>query len=333
MSKKFIKITIIFLLISSFLIGGYINGKFVINKAFAGSDLYLRLYYAMQNDEMAEFKSLLKKSSGVINEDNGDLLRCAIGLEKEPVIIKLILDAGCNPNLKETNYQNTALHLAVDACNGENNATILQYVKLLIAKGADVNIKRAYDEYTPLHIAARNENIDKEIFALLLTPKNVDVNIRCNKINDSEDGAWQALFYIATRMQDFKNSSKDIATMLIGKGADLSELTTSDDAARRKGWNVLHLLCGTENDHLGVAEVLVGAGIPLESRTLDEGLTPLHIACQTNNPKICQFLLEKGADYNSRDIEGVSVLEHARGFCKDKNYESADVLINWAQSH
>jgi ankyrin repeat protein len=297
------------------------------------SELHTSLYYAVQNDDMDTLKALLKKSGAVINEGDGDLLRAAVDLHKEPLVVKMLLDAGANPNLQEKNSGDTALHLALGACNGQNNALILQYAKLLVDKGANVSQKRVKEGYTPLHVAARNENIDKDIFAVLLTGKNADVNVRCNPINESEDGAWQPLFYLATRAQDFKKSGGAVARMLIDKGADLKEVSTSEGQARRKAWNVLHLCCGTENDHVDVVEVLLNAGLNIETRTKDEGLTPLHIAMSTNNPKICTLLLSKGADFNSKDTEGVSVLQHAKGWGTDKHYESAKVVIDWASSH
>jgi len=297
------------------------------------SELHTSLYYAIQNDDMDALKSLIKKAGAVINEEDGDLLRAAVGMDKDPQVVKMLLDAGANPDLKEKNSGDTALHLAMQACNGENNARILQYVKMLVAKGAKVSQKREHDGYTALHMAARNENIDKDIIASLLAAKSIDVNVKCNAINESEDGAWQPLFYLATRAQDFKKCGGAAAKMFIDKGADLGTLTTSDGAARRKAWNVLHLCCGTANDHVDVVETLLTAGMALETRTKDEGLTPLHIAMSTNNPKICALLLSKGADYNSKDTEGVSVLQHAKGWATDKHYESAKVVIDWSNSH
>ena len=48
-----------------------------------------------------------------------------------------------------------------------------------------------------------------------------------------------------------------------------------------------------------------------------------------NNPKICKLLLEKGAKTDSKNKDGVTVLDHCKGAGKDKHLESADVVINW----
>ncbi len=295
------------------------------------SELHTSLYYAVQNDDMDTLKTLLKKAGPAINEEDGSLLRGAVGLGKDPVVIKMLLDAGADPNLKDPNSGDTALHVAMKECRGDNNEVILKYAKFLVGKGANVSQKRTSDGYTPLHAAAKNEQMDRDIFAALLQSPTVDVNVRCDMINESADGAWQHLFYLATRPWDFKNCGGAMAQMLIDKGADLKATTTKE--ASQRTWNVLHLCCGTANDHVDVVEVLLKAGMGIEALTGDENLSPLHIAMNTNNPKICTLLLEKGADYNSKDSEGTSVLSHARGWGTDKHYESAKVVIDWAASH
>ena len=86
-------------------------------------------------------------------------------------------------------YQETALHLVIDACNGtimkskkkwpfnrcEDRYT--KIIKLLLKMGADTNIKNHSGD-TPLHIAARCE---MEYIVMLLLHYNADSNLRNNR--------------------------------------------------------------------------------------------------------------------------------------------------------
>jgi ankyrin repeat protein len=295
---------------------------------------YTTMYYAMQNDDLDALKACLKKSASLVNYNKGELLLGALGMVKDPQVIKMLLAAGANPNALQPNTDNNTLHVVIDECKEYNKDKVLAIVKMLVAKGADVNHKRANDGYTPIHVAVRGEQVSKEIVAALLTAKNVDVNVRCNQINDSEDGAWPALFYIVEKPNDTYKDNFAIFKMIMAKNPDLTFTTPQEPNTRRKKWNVLHLVCSTEfTDRVDMVEALVNAGMDIEALTADENLSPLHLAMSANNPKICTYLLTKGADYNSKDTEGTSVLAHAKGWGSDKHLESAKVVIDWAEAH
>jgi ankyrin repeat protein len=294
---------------------------------------YTDMYYAMQNEDLDRLKALVKKNPGLANYKNGELLMGAVGMVKDPVYIKVLLDGGASPNALQPNTNNNPLHYVIEECKEYNKDKVLAIVKMLVAKGADVNHKRNNDGYTPIHVAVRGEQVSKEIVAALVAAKNVDVNVRCNQINDCEDGAWPALFYIAEKPNDTYGDNFAIFKMILAKNPDLKFTTPQEANTRRKKWNVLHLLCSTSTDRVDMAEALVNAGMELEALTADENLSPLHLAMSANNPKICTYLLNKGADYNSKDTEGVSVLDHAKGWGTDKHLDSAKVVIDWAAAH
>lgn len=294
---------------------------------------FMELYYAVQNDDMPTLKVALKKHSKLVNHKNGELLQGALGMLKDPKVISMLLAAGANPNLKQANTGYNGLHIVLAECTSGTLPKVLALVKLLVAKGCDVNLKDTAHEYTPLHMAARRESVSAAVFAALLSSPKVDVNLRCKQINPSMDGAWPALFYVLERPHDPTGTNKEIVQMLINKGADMKAMSTDKAPAEKRSWTVMHFVSGTSSDRADIAAILLAAGAALDQRDTREGLTPLHVAMNSNCPKICQFLLEKGADFNSKDVEGTSVLAHARGWATDKHYESAEVVKKWADAH
>lgn len=303
--------------------------------AFAGiKEAFTDLYYQIQNEDWDGLKkSLAKPNPTLVNYNNGELLQGALGMVKDPKIIKMLLNAGANPNLLQKNTDNNGLHIVLAECKDYNYAKVLAITKLLVAKNCNVNHKRNSDGYTPIHMAVRNEEIGKDILAVMLAAKNLDVNVCCNPINECEDGAWPALFYAVQRANDPTKSNKDIVKMLVDKGANLNFLTSDASQCRRKKWNVLHILCETSTDRDDMAQILVDAGMGVDTPTPDTAMTPLHLALMSNNPKICRYLLEKGADIKAKNSDGVDILAHAKGYCSDKHYDSAKVVIDWANTH
>jgi ankyrin repeat protein len=300
---------------------------------------YTMLTYKVQYDEIDEVKAILKKNPKAATYNNGEILDSAVGNLVNSQILKMLLDAGANPNYKQPmGGKNNLLHIAIDQCTSDPAVLkkVLAHVKLLVANGTDVNYKRESDGMTPLHVAAKNENVSKDVISALLEAKKLDINKRCNMINDSQGGDWPPLFFAVSRANDPTKSNKDIVQLLLKKKADIKMTTGQGELLINKNMTALHILAMTSSDRADIAEVLVSAGIPVDAfgQDLDgSNITPLCCASGANNPKICKFLLSKGADINVPDFEGVTIIGHARGYGTDKHYESAKVIIEWADAH
>ncbi len=287
----------------------------------------------LQWGDMEQFSAAVKKNKAAANFNNGAIIIDYANFMSDPAFLKILLDAGANPNAKQPTTDNNALHILLGSCSEDNVATVVTAIKMLIAKGIDVNHRNAAEGYTPLHVAARNEYVPLEVFQALMSAKNIDCNIKCNMVNEFMDGAWPPLFHLVQRVNDLKGDEKDIVKLFIERKADMKMKTAPNAAYEENNFTLLHLCAKTAGDHADVMEVLLTTGIDIEAFGGTDHHSPLHVAMLFNNPKISQLLLEKGADYMSPNKDNVSILEHSKAWGRSKNLESAEVIISWAEAH
>jgi ankyrin repeat protein len=103
---------------------------------------------------------------------------------------------------------------------------------------------------------------------------------------------------------------------MAGEAETVSRLLSADPsiatAYTQDGWTSLHLAATPE-----IAAVLLDAGADIEAPNLHKfagpGNRPLHGATYLNRPEVVRFLLERGADPNSRDNAGLTALHLAVG--------------------
>jgi cytohesin len=96
----------------------------------------------MKNRKPMTFELLMSRSFGKESSSFWSFSLSPSGLKVKD--IQQYLDEGGDPN-RRTDHQQTLLHIAADNSD-------LDVVKLLIARGADINAK-GYHGYTPLHLA------------------------------------------------------------------------------------------------------------------------------------------------------------------------------------
>lgn len=169
-------------------------------------------------------------------------------------IAELLLDSGAKPNVKGENK--SALHLS--AWYQPN------FIELLVAKGADVNVKDN-NGWTPLHYSGRR-SMD------LLIAKGADVNARTNQ-------GETILHLSATR------GNKDKVQFVLGKGVDIN-------AKDKLGWTALHR--AIIFDHLEVAKFLVTQGADVNVKDNDSKAV-LSWAQERGHKEIVEFLRKHGA--------------------------------------
>jgi ankyrin repeat protein len=198
--------------------------------------------------------------------------------------------------------------------NSKLNEDLVEIVKLLLEKGADVNARNKNEE-TPLHSASTNGQI--EITNLLLK-NGADVNA----VNNRD---WTPLCEAVSKyFMHYRNEDKDFSPLEDEKYCpiffEIIELLVENGAEvdveydRDNGFFLLHeaidLRLDDRLDDLIV--LLVNNGADINRRTFTNNMTPLHIAAEFYRPSIVSLLVERGADVNARTADGKTALTIAQ---------------------
>ncbi|XP_078311118.1 uncharacterized protein LOC144617578 isoform X2 [Crassostrea virginica] len=204
-------------------------------------------------------------------------------------------------------------------------------VKLLIQKGADVNLCRK-NGASPLFIACQNGH---ESTVQLLLNNSADVNlceengcsplyITCQQRHEStaqlflnngadvnlceEDGC--SPLYIACQKRH-----ESTAQLLLNNGADVN-------LCEEDGCSPLYIAC--QEGHESIAQLLLNNGADV-NLCKKNGAGPLYIACQNGHKSTAQLLLKNGADVNLCEEHGCSPLYIA---CQNGHESTAQLLLN-----
>ena len=184
-----------------------------------------------------------------------------------------------------------------------NNFVGRIFATFLIQAGAEVNARNE-DHWTPLHFAAKHNNID---IVKLLLDNGAKINVKTS--------------YGHTPLQ--LTTDTKIAKILIQSGANI-------ESKDNHGWTFLHhtsifnnvemakllidnsanLEALDNNGHsplivarLEVAKLLIQNGANIDAKDAD-GWTALHHAVDDDKTDLIEFLLKHGADANAKDHEG-----------------------------
>jgi len=178
--------------------------------------------------------------------------------------------------------------------------------EFLIQRGADVNAKDSYG-CTPLYYAINY--IDDSDFVNLLIARGADVNAK------QREG--ETLLQSAA-----KRVKTEVIKLLLEAGADIDVKNDRDQTA-------LHTLLDIRSSLLyrlskDILELLLAKGADVNLKDND-GRTPLLLAAESAGGEIVELLLDKGADINAKDDEsGFTALHHAALF---GNKSAAEVLV------
>jgi ankyrin repeat protein len=158
----------------------------------------------------------------------------------------------------------------------------IDVVEVLIAKGAAVNVK-TNDRHTPLHWASLKGHID---VVKLLIAKGADVNVK------NKDGTTP--LHKASEYNRIK-----VVKLLIAKGADVNVKNKDGD---------MPLHWASREDHIEVVKLLIAKGANVNVKDKD-GDMPLHWARRWGHIDVVKLLIAKGADVNVKDKFGNTPLD------------------------
>ncbi|CAF1008766.1 unnamed protein product [Rotaria sp. Silwood1] len=195
-------------------------------------------------------------------------------------------------------------------------------VKVLIEKGAQVNVKNRYG-VSPLLLCAESGN--RELVQALVKA-GADVNI-------TPQGELAEENFLAGQTPLFGAAKKghvEICEYLIENGANVNAITMT---------GATPLYTATEEGHLDVVILLIRYGADVNqspkgqvARDLHiENQTPLLIACMRNHESIIRYLIESGgANVNVTSERGSSPF---LAICQHNNVELARLLIRHGAKH
>ena len=222
------------------------------------------------------------------------------------------LQAGANVNALTTNNKSTPIILASQFGN-------LDFVKLLLERGAEVNAKNGSGN-TALHLALLYNSSDV-IMALIDAGADIDaVNNKGTGVYDilptmkrlKGTDAWKALMKHKLQPKFLKlcrsGSEQDINEAIeVGVNVNSTNKTLSTA-----------LMFASKENTPEVVEILAKAGAELDAQDI-YGNTALIYAASYNSEEVVKVLLDSGASTNVMNIQGYSAHDYAK-----QNYRLAD---------
>jgi ankyrin repeat protein len=172
-------------------------------------------------------------------------------------------------------------------------------VKALLKKGVNPNIVDANG--SPMLVLAIREKSSK-VIAVLLSDKNIDVDL------SDKNGETPLM------MASIDGNLLLVKTLVIGHKAQLDHI----------GWTPLHYACA--RGQLEVAQFLISNGAIVDSMSLGN-TTPLMMAVQSGNEQLVKLLLDKGADLQLRNSNGLTAIDIADIY--DKPWISEGLRSRW----
>ncbi|XP_053595299.1 alpha-latrotoxin-Lg1a-like, partial [Microplitis demolitor] len=257
------------------------------------------LYIACEKGYLGIVKLLLDNGAidsldTISNEDNQNLfyypLHIAIAKEKYQ-IVKCLLEYGDKPDklYLDNNEEYSALHLACE----ENN---IEIVKLLVDKGADVNIKNSRGM---MPIARAKFYHGKDIFNYLINDKNFKLDLN----------NFVSLLYDAISDEDVDKVKLILqhldANLYLKHKIDINTLRNSE------GISIVYINSIIGDD--GIDEIMnlfVEYGVDVNAKN-KSGRTLLHVAFRYRKAASIVALLKNGADINATCNNGYTCLDYA----------------------
>jgi ankyrin repeat protein len=223
------------------------------------------------------------------------LTLCADG--QNQVDVKFLLDQGANSNAINTrgDAKMAALHLACLAGEAET-------IEALIKGGAEIDVKDAEGQ-RPLHLAVKSAN--SETLSLLL---NHGADPDAITTGMGQTPLHLACLRSTTPLSIIKRLAAANADLEIRDGELMTPLLRSCEDGGRKE----------------VVAFLLDSNISVESRAGFNNVTPLLYAAASNNDVVLKYLIQKGANLEAVDDNGLTAVHYA---CLNSSVDALRLLL------
>jgi hypothetical protein len=161
-------------------------------------------------------------------------------------------------------------------------------VKSMLKNGINSNTVDANG--IPMLVLAIREK-SSNVIDVLLGDKNIDVDL------SDKNGETPLM------MASIDGNLTLVKTLVIGHKAQLDHI----------GWTPLHYACA--KGQVEVAQFLISNGATVDSMSLGN-TTPLMMAVQSGNERLVKLLLDKGADFQFRNSQGLTAIDIADIYSK-----------------
>jgi ankyrin repeat protein len=279
---------------------------------------------AARKGELARLEAILEAGGdvNVVNDKGRTALMAASGAGNID-IVRMLLSRGANPNIADkegdTALKEAALsHFADITSAGRPLTVYIGIVKLLIAKGADVNAPKGWP---PLICASESGN--NEVVKLLLQN---GANINAKNVRGMS--ALSRAIY---------DGNFDTVKILLANGADIESKDDLGDTpliiATSRNLELLRNLldmganANSTNSHFETAlmraysvdevRALLDHGAELDKKD-KRGMTSLMYAASRRNLEKVSLLLERGAEVNARNAQGETALAIAKQYSNNQ---------------
>ncbi|RLN88129.1 hypothetical protein BBJ28_00008108, partial [Nothophytophthora sp. Chile5] len=219
----------------------------------------------------------------LVQDDDGNT---PLHLAKDPRIARMLLEAGCTPNIVNADGR-TALIDAVDRGDGKT-------VKLLLHFKADVLFRELKHHQTALHLAVRKGHY--QIVMELCKTDDIQDLILLTDRNENN-----ALHFAVSR--DRKNGYR-LVDYLIKHGAEVDKVNS-----RFQTPLVVHIMTTRQTDP-AITELFLSRGADGNIQLAD-GSTLLHVAVERELIDVACALIKHGSSLNAPDAKGRMVVEVA----------------------
>ena len=165
--------------------------------------------------------------------------------------------------------------------------------------------------------AAKFDNVSEVKYLLTkgVSPNTVDANgnpMLILAIRDKSNNVIDLLLNDKKMDVDLSNKSGETPLMIASIEGNLPLVQTlvlkNKAMVDHIGWTPLHYACA--KGHLEVAQFLIANGAIVDSSSLGN-TTPLMMAVQSGNEQLVKLLLDKGADIQLRNTNGLSAIDIA----------------------